>query len=102
MDIPALAPLSAAATVPPQVPRRCPSAWEPPPCVFIFLLLAHQRTATVSQRPEGLVARHRGNDLRQVPFALRLLRSLDLHQVHVADDPPVLANAAVLGHEVVD
>ena len=41
-------------------------------------------------------------ELVEIPFAFRFLRLLDLEQVHVADQPAVLADLAVLGHEVVD
>src|SRR5580704_13713834 len=86
---------------PPATPKMCQLAILHV-AVERLLLLAHQRTPAFVERPESLLARHRGDDLRQIPFAFRLLGRLDLHQVHVADDAPVLAYAAVLGHEVVD
>src|SRR5438034_1255620 len=65
-------------------------------------LLPHQRAAALVERAERLIARDRRDDLGQVPFTLRLLGRLRLHQIHVADHPAVHADAAVPGHEVVD
>src|SRR5579883_1715969 len=61
-----------------------------------------QRALAVLERTEGLVARHGGEQLVDVVLALRLGGRLDLEQVHVADDAAVLAQLAVLGHDVVD
>src|SRR6185295_1343822 len=65
-------------------------------------LLPDQGAATLRERPEGLLAGNRADDLGEVPLALRLVRRLHLHEVHVADHPAVLADPAVLRHEVVD
>src|SRR5258705_5564760 len=110
----ALAPsMSATATLAPRSPK--PSAVarpmpDPAPETSATLpsnrmgsaaLLPDQWTAALAERAERLLAGDRAHDLGEVPLALRFIRRLHLHEVHVADHPAVLADAAVLRHEVV-
>src|SRR6185312_4456440 len=63
--------------------------------------LLRERAAAFVQGAEGVVAGDGRDPLHQVPFALRLLGRLGLHQIHVAYDLAVDTDLAVLGHEVV-
>src|SRR5690349_10278109 len=61
-----------------------------------------QWTSAGIQRPIGLVAGHRVDDLEIIPRPLRLLGLLDLDQIHVAHDAPVDPEPSIVGHEVID
>src|SRR3954454_858708 len=61
-----------------------------------------QRAFVAAGALERLLAGDRRDLLVIIPRALRLGRLFDLEQIHVADQPPVFEDLAVLGHEVVD
>src|SRR5579883_1922065 len=65
-------------------------------------LVLHERAVALAERPERLIARYHRELLVIIIRILRLLRALDLEQVHVADDAAVDADFAVMRHEVVD
>jgi hypothetical protein len=56
----------------------------------------------VLERTEGLFGRNLAHQVVVVPVALGFRGLLDLEQIEIAHDAAVLADAAVLGHEVVD
>ena len=66
-----------------------------------FCSAVHQGTAAVLQRPERLIGRNRRQDLEVVVRICGFRGRLHLFKIHVAHDPTVLAQPAVLGHEVV-
>src|SRR5262245_44775807 len=89
-------------------PAQLPTAEAAPPALRqLFETLSpgpsfDQGAATLLQRPERLVARNGGEQLVEVPWSGRFARRLELHQIHVVDHAPVLADAAVLREEIVD
>lgn len=56
----------------------------------------------VRERPIRYLSRNGRGGVHQVPLALRFRRLLGLQKVHVAHHAAVVADASVLGHEVVD
>src|SRR6266851_543769 len=64
--------------------------------------LLDERAGALAERPKGLGGRDGGELLVVVVLIFRLAGRLDLEEVHVALDTPILAQFAVLGHEVVD
>src|SRR5215472_2547465 len=66
------------------------------------LPLLHQRAFALAQWPIGLVGGNGGELLVVVVRVLGVARLLHLEEVHVAHDAAILAQLAVLGHEVVD
>src|ERR1700684_2911482 len=73
----------------------------PTPGLRAVPLFLHQRAHAFAQRAESLVARNHGELLEIVVGVFRLVRGLDLEEIHVPYDPAVLAHPALLGHEVV-
>ena len=61
-----------------------------------------QRTLTVLQRSQRLTSRNRYQDLEVVEQVFSLRRRLHLFEIHVAHNASVLAQLAILRHEVVD
>src|ERR1700730_690175 len=72
------------------------------PCAAIGSALLDQRASALAERPKGLLGRDRRELLVVVVLILGIARRLHLEEVHVAHDTAVLAQLAVLGHEVVD
>src|SRR5882724_272182 len=64
--------------------------------------MRHQRATALVERTESLVARHRGDQLVEIPLILGFRWLLDLEQIHVVDHAAVDADLAVFGEEVVD
>src|ERR1700675_4723429 len=64
--------------------------------------LLHQRAFALGERPVRLGCRDDRELLVVIVLIFRFARRLDLEKIHVAHDAAVLAQLAVLGHEVVD
>src|SRR5690348_17690034 len=62
----------------------------------------HERAFALAERPERLIARYHRELLVIVVRIFRLLRALDLEEIHVADDAAVDAHLAIVRHEVAD
>src|SRR5262245_1020256 len=82
---------------PSPLPAEEPFGW-----LLSLFLFFDERTATLSQRPEGLVARNSGEQFVHIPGPFRFGRRLKQHQIHVVHHAAVLADMSVLGEKVVD
>src|SRR3954470_5745271 len=69
---------------------------------LIVRSLADIGASAFTEGPKRLIARDRRDELVQVPFARRLRRLLEAHQVHVVHHAAILAQLAAVGEEVVD
>src|SRR5262245_9975979 len=77
------------------LPAEEPFGW-----LLSLFLFFDEGTATLSQRPEGLVARNSGEQFVHIPGPFRFGRRLKQHQIHVAHHAAVLADMSVLGEKV--
>ncbi|KAG0767663.1 hypothetical protein G6F22_017623 [Rhizopus arrhizus] len=76
------------------------AGWPPPAARSARWL--DQWALALRQGAVRLVSWNGVQDLQQVPLALGLRRGLHLRQVHVVDHPPIGADAAVRGVEIID
>src|SRR5215203_3864767 len=86
-------------------PERSPCALVNPRRRMIARRLApsflDQRTLTFGQRPECLVARYCCKHLVVVPWILRLLWTLHLHEEHVMNHAPIHSDFSALCEKIV-